>query len=53
MNSGKEAADKQWKDRHADGPISAKKPKSVKERQKKEEAAQGECRKSEQNRDDT
>jgi len=27
---------KQWKDRSADGPISAKKPRKVKERQKQE-----------------
>lgn len=27
---------KQWKDRSADGPISAKKPRKVKERQKEE-----------------
>jgi hypothetical protein len=26
----------QWKDRSADGPVSAKKPKKVKDRQKKE-----------------
>lgn len=32
---------KQWKDRSADGPVSAKKPKKVKERQREEMKARG------------
>lgn len=32
---------KQWKDRSADGPVSAKKPKKVKERQREEMKAIG------------
>ena len=32
---------RQWKDRSADGPVSAKKPKKVKERQREEMKARG------------
>lgn len=30
---------RKWKNRHADGPVSAKKPRAVKERQKRQLAA--------------
>jgi hypothetical protein len=35
----------QWKDRSADGPVSAKKPRKVKERQKGEKMAREDIRK--------
>lgn len=42
-DDGADTLRSQWKNKHADGPLNAKKPKKVKERQKRQEAERQEA----------